>query len=434
MFTPLIRLSLVGVVALSLLPLSATATDFSLPYRSSPGFVCYAWNTKGECTDFSYGSTSRSRTNNTRTYHDNSCKRYDRYGDCIPSSNSRYDDDVSIAVSARVSEVEQGDTVDFRLYVRNDNTVDRTTDVTAFLDPDMSFVSASNGGDDTRDEVYWNVRIPRNSSVTLNLRVRIDSSARDGDTLRLRAETDTDEDEAEVQVSDYYNSGSCLSYDRYGSCTRYSNNSSSRYCLSYDNYGRCTRYSSTTSSSRNCVSYDRYGSCTRYSTNTSSSRYCVSYDSYGYCTRYSNTSSSSRRCVTYDRYGSCTRYSTDNDDCNYSSSNNCSISLRAYASDDEADRGQLVTFTIVIKNDTNQLQRGPVRALLDPDFDFYSASDSGTNRVNDEVEWTDVLVNANSSRTLTLTARVDNNARRGDELFFEAEAAGDRDTLTVEVR
>ncbi len=76
-----------------------------------------------------------------------------------------------------------------------------------------------------------------------------------------------------------------------------------------------------------------------------------------------------------------------------------------------------------------------VRGQLDDDLAFYSASDRGEGSSNDdEVEWNDIAINGDSSRTLSVSARVRSQADNGDSLRFEVDAGDDSDTVTVRVR
>lgn len=109
------------------------------------------------------------------------------------------------------------------------------------------------------------------------------------------------------------------------------------------------------------------------------------------------------------------------------------IQLTVSASESSADAGDTVTYTIRIKNnDNNDMHNLHVRAYLDRDFDFVSASDEG-DYSNDRVEWDDIDVDERETETLTLKLRVSRGADKGDKLSFrvKVEDSEVRRTLTV---
>ena len=78
-------------------------------------------------------------------------------------------------------------------------------DIVAELDEDTSFLDASESGDeDSNDTVTWeNIDVDRDDSITLVLRVRVRTSADDGQQLRFEARTDCDaNDEERTLVTD----------------------------------------------------------------------------------------------------------------------------------------------------------------------------------------------------------------------------------------
>lgn len=113
------------------------------------------------------------------------------------------DGDLSITISDSDDEVEPGDEITYTIRLKNEDNDDIRVDVTAFLDEDTDFVSASDGGDESRDEVEWDdIRIDEDETKTLTLRVKVKGSADDGDTLELTVEANEEEETEETDVED----------------------------------------------------------------------------------------------------------------------------------------------------------------------------------------------------------------------------------------
>ncbi|TSC58056.1 MAG: hypothetical protein Greene041619_835 [Candidatus Peregrinibacteria bacterium Greene0416_19] len=92
--------------------------------------------------------------------------------------------------------VRAGDELTYTIELRSRDCQARTVDVRGSLDPQIRFLSASDGGDLRRsDEVLWrDIRIESCQGNILRLNVRVDPRARDRDTLRFRARTQDSED------------------------------------------------------------------------------------------------------------------------------------------------------------------------------------------------------------------------------------------------
>lgn len=113
------------------------------------------------------------------------------------------DDDFRISITDSPATAEPGETVTYTIRLRNDDNRDITVDVRAILDDDMTFVSASDGGDEDDDEVEWdNIRVEEDEEETITLKVRIDSSADDGDTVRLEVRSEGEQDTETTEVED----------------------------------------------------------------------------------------------------------------------------------------------------------------------------------------------------------------------------------------
>lgn len=349
----------------------AEAKDLSLPYRNYPGFVCHAYNTRGECTDFSYfqGNVGNSYNYNYNNGYNYGNTYYDPY-----TGNGR----VSVRVTAAPDPVEPDDFINYSIYVRNDLGSTRSVVVIADLDADTDFESASNGGRRSGgDQVRWTLSLRARSSSTVTLRVRVDEDLRDGDTVRLDVSADGSRDQVVTRVEDYDR------YDDDDECN--------------PRYDRCYYRNGRYYYEDDC---DRYDDCDD--------------DYYDDCDRYDDCD---------DDYDDCDRY----DDCD-------DITVEVGASTGEVNDGQLLTYTIHLENDSSSDRRVDVNAFLDEETDFYSASDGGDDVRRDEVEWEDVYVGARSTRNLTVSVRVSRDVRSGDRIEFEAEADGDSDTVSTRVR
>lgn len=113
------------------------------------------------------------------------------------------DEDVSISITDSEDPVQEGDEFTYHIKIKNEDNDDIRVDVVATLDEDVSFVSASDGGDKSGDEVEWDdIRLDEDESKTLTLRVKVRSSARDGQDLVLKVEANDEEEEEETEVED----------------------------------------------------------------------------------------------------------------------------------------------------------------------------------------------------------------------------------------
>ncbi len=243
------------------------------------------------------------------------------------SAGSQTDGDLS--VSASDTTVEPGDRVTFTIRIKNDRNRDIETDLNAFLDDDLEFVSASDDGDEVQqdEEVEWqDIEVNEDDSETVTLKIRIDDRADDGDTLRVRFETDDDEVTMRLHVQD-----------------------------------------------------------------------------------------------------------DDNEDDNDDDDNDADITVSISESDDPVEPGDTVTYRIRLTNNSNDDEETDVRAFLDRDMTFVSASEDGYERNGDEVQWNDVEVREDRTLTLLLTVRIDNSADDGDTLELQVETDDDEDTEETEV-
>lgn len=113
------------------------------------------------------------------------------------------DGELNITITDSPDPVKEGDTIAYTIKLENDDDDDIRADVRAILDEDTDFVSASDGGDESRDEVEWdNIRIGEDETVTLTLRVKVKGSAKDGQDLELKVEANEEEETEKTEVED----------------------------------------------------------------------------------------------------------------------------------------------------------------------------------------------------------------------------------------
>ena len=158
------------------------------------------------------GNSTLSLTANVRadcSANDNEILRSTAYIDSLNASEDTRvdddddDDDLELTITDDTPDpVEIGEILTYNIRVCNDSSTDIETDVTAFLDNDVSFVSASDGGDDEDDdEVKWdNIDINDDQCETLNLRVRVRTTAQPGGTIRLEARAGDADDTEHTRI------------------------------------------------------------------------------------------------------------------------------------------------------------------------------------------------------------------------------------------
>lgn len=231
------------------------------------------------------------------------------------------DADISVSISETDDPVEPGDTVTYRIRLTNNSNDDEETDVTAFLDKDMTFVSASEDGYlRGDDEVEWNdIEVREDRTLTLLLTVRIENGADDGDTLELEVETDDDSDTEETDVEE--------------------------------------------------------------------------------------------------------------DDNNDDGDEDIDISINA--SDHSVRLGDTVTFQIRLENNDNDDIQPVIRAYLDDAMSYLSSGNGGELIGDDEVKWDDVEIDEDDDRTIQLTVRINDKVRSGDTLVLRVTAGNDERSVTI---
>jgi uncharacterized repeat protein (TIGR01451 family) len=244
-------------------------------------------------------------------------------------SNNDNDGDLSISISDSPDPVEAGDIVTYRITVENEDN-DDMDDITvvAELDDNMEFISASDDGDESRDEVEWdNIDLDEDESKTFELRVRVDNDVDDGDEIRLIVKSEGEEETEETEVND-----------------------------------------------------------------------------------------------------------DDNDDDNDNDDDDEDVTISITDSEDPADIGDQVTYRITIENNENHDVTVDVSAEFDDAMSFLSASVNGRLVGDDGAEWDNIEIEEDEERVLLLTLRVTQDADDGDNLRMTVEAGNDEDTETTSIR
>ncbi|MSR87322.1 DUF11 domain-containing protein [Candidatus Peribacteria bacterium] len=191
------------------IPFSVSAVDASLPYRKYPGFQCHQWNRLGECSDWSYFEPSFNAKTPPPAYGAAILNRpvnptYRCQNPTVDCTGS-----VSVRGSASPGVASRGEILTYNIYLRNDDSQNRTVSVRAYMDGNVGFVNATYGGYSDGTMVRWdNQSIPARMSRTMILRVRVRGDASTGKPIVLRIQSDRSSDSVSTNVmeSTYYNS------------------------------------------------------------------------------------------------------------------------------------------------------------------------------------------------------------------------------------
>lgn len=401
-FSPILhrRLAPLLLVLGAIVSSTAQAKDLSLPYRNYPGFVCHHTNALGECVDYSYfeygaqvspySSYPAYNVPYSNDYYNANAYPYSNNynANLLPCGNSYggYASNCYAPVNVRVSSTPRdlvpGTRVTYRIYVRNDDSVPRNVAVRATLDSLTSFLSASNGGMLTSSNmVNWSLSFGPRASRILLVTAIVSPNARNGDTIRLVADVNGSQDETVSTV-------------RYGNNYPYSNN--------YDanlNYNSSSCYQQN--GAYNCNgNYPCYYNGSTYSCSNNSNGFN---NNYGNVTQCSNGSSS------------------------------CNLSLTLTQASNSVSRSQLITYTVTLRNNDSVLHTVDLYGSFEANAAFSTASDTGYQINGNQIRWLAYAVGANTSRTVTITGRVNSDARSGDLVRFSALASGLQQTITATI-
>lgn len=110
---------------------------------------------------------------------------------------------------------------------------------------------------------------------------------------------------------------------------------------------------------------------------------------------------------------------------------NFSVSLST--SRNTAEPGQIVTFTVTVRNNDAKTATGATAALtLHKSLEFKSASNGGTEK-SESVQWKSLTVPAGGSLSLNVSAAVDENVKDDEDLFVAAFAGGQSAEVVIKV-
>lgn len=368
------------------------------------------------------------------------------------NDNDDDDDDVDsgdlrISITDSDNTVDAGDTVTYTIRIQNRGNDDESVDITAMLDDDMTFVSASDDGDHNGDEVEWEgFDVDEDETETLTLRVRIRSSADDGDTVRLRVEVDGEtatettkvnddddddgDDDGEVSVSvsadeDEVEEGDTITYT-----IRLENNDSDDAVVDVRAKldSEVTFVSASDAGDEFSNRQVRWDNLRVDEDETLTLKLKVrvknSVDD-GDIITLSVEAGDDEDDLDIDVTG-------DDDDDDDDDDNDDDISVSITDTDDPVDIGDTVTYRIRLNNGDNDRAEVDFTAFLDDGMSYISSTDGGDLNGDDEVEWDDVTVGANGTKTVLLTVRINSRADDGDVLRLKVET--DDDTVTETTR
>lgn len=353
-------------------------------------------------------------------------------------------DDLTISITESDDEVDEGDTVTYRIRIVNEDNDEIDVDVRAELDDDMTFVSASQGGDEDDDVVEWeDVEIDDDDDVTLTLTVRIKSSADDTVKLRVEVEDEVDEEETDVNNDndddddddDDDDGDLSLSIDdsndpiRAGGTVTYrirlknNGNSDERFDVRADLDNDMTFVSATEDGDEDddVVEWD---DIEVEEDDTTTLLLTVRADS------GLDDGDTIRLRV---RAGDETETEDTEIDRDGANDSNDDVEVSITDAQDPVDEGEVVTYRIVITNNENNPVRVSVNAFLDEETSFVSASDGGDLQGDDEVEWENVDVPRDSNKTLLLSVRPRSTVNDGDTIRLRVEAEDDEDEETTRI-
>lgn len=118
--------------------------------------------------------------------------------------------DISLSISDSDDPIERLGTITYRIRIKNNDNDDLTVNVRALLDASMDYVSATDDGSlyDDSDVRWEDIDVQEDETKTILLTVRLNSDARDGDTLSLRVDCEGQTDTETTKVDDPNNTDS----------------------------------------------------------------------------------------------------------------------------------------------------------------------------------------------------------------------------------
>ena len=352
-------------------------------------------------------------------------------------------DDLTVSISDNPTRVDEGDIIEYRIRIQNDDNDDVSIDVVAELDDDVSFVSASDDGDEDGGEVEWdNVDIDDDDDIVLTLRVRVRSNA--GNTVKLRVKAENEVDEELTDIRDGGNSDSVdndieLSIEE--SDDPVESGDTMTYRIRIENNGNSDEdvdVEATLDDDMIFVSASEDGD---------EDDGTVEWDDIEVneddtvtlllTVRMRNTLDDGdtvtlRVNAAGQRETETTRIDDNND--GNDDDNDADVTVSITETDDPVEEGEVITYRIRITNNENQVIVIDPTAFLDDDTSFVSASDGGDLHGDDEVEWENISIARDDTKTLLLSVRPRSTVRDGDTVRLRVEAGDseDNETTTIE--
>ncbi len=109
-----------------------------------------------------------------------------------------------------------------------------------------------------------------------------------------------------------------------------------------------------------------------------------------------------------------------------------SVSVRVRGMPNPVSLGELLTYTLYVRNDDSQIRSVEVRAYIDENTDFDSATYGGYQD-GEVIRWDALRIPARSSRSFTMRVRVRSHASTGTPLKLTVRADQSIDTASVNV-
>lgn len=351
-------------------------------------------------------------------------------------------DDIEIEIDVDEDNPEPGDRIRYTIRIRNNTSSSITIDVVADLDNDLHFRSASDNGDDRNDEVRWdNVRIPARSTETLSLNVEVDDRVDDGDSLRIDVRADGERLSETIRVDDDGRSRGDdedirIEIDDIPDPVRASDILQYRiYLENRENRDVRIDVEATLDGDVRFESANRGG---EHSGDT------VEWDNIEIDEDEEEMLILRVRVQSDLRDGDTVRLRVEAGDSeetittavirrDYGNRTDDDIDISITDSPREVWRGDELTYYITLENRERYDVRLDVRAFLDSDTAFLSASNGGQLQAGDEVLWRDIRIDSEDEREMVLRVRVRNSVDRGDTIRLRIEAGDDQETEDTEV-
>jgi uncharacterized repeat protein (TIGR01451 family) len=113
------------------------------------------------------------------------------------------DDDINITISDSPDPAEIGEIVMYTIRVENNSDENVEIDVTAEMDEGMSIYTSSDASERSGNKIYWrDLEIAENSVRTVNMKVRINVAAEDGEDQVLKVRAGTVHEEETTRIED----------------------------------------------------------------------------------------------------------------------------------------------------------------------------------------------------------------------------------------